>query len=142
MNAKAKILVVDDDPDIRNQVVFVLKAEGYEVLAAGTKDEAEELLLGHKPDVAILDLMMETMDAGFVLAHRISELYPGTPVVILSAVTAQTGLSFGSPSAEAQGWMKASKVLDKPVRADQLKAEVRRLLSASAKTSPTSPPKH
>jgi CheY-like chemotaxis protein len=131
MNAKAKILIVDDDPDITEQVTAVLRAEGYEVLSAAGKNEAEEILLGKKPDLAILDLMMETMDAGFVLAHRLNEMYPGTPVILLSAVKAATGLSFGAALPGGQSWTKASCVIDKPVRADQLAAEVRRLLSAA-----------
>ena len=128
MEAKAKILVVDDDPDIMEQVALTLRGDGYEVRTAAGRDEAEELLLSHKPDLAILDLMMESMDAGFVLAKRVHEMYPGTPVMLLTSVTAATGISFDSPSSEALGWMKVAKVLDKPVRPDQLKAEVRKLL--------------
>ncbi|MGA9657183.1 MAG: response regulator, partial [Polyangia bacterium] len=60
-NAK-KILVVDDDPDIVEQVSLILKQDGHEVHAAGTQAEAEEILLSIKPDLAILDLMMEEKD--------------------------------------------------------------------------------
>jgi CheY-like chemotaxis protein len=139
MNAKAKILVVDDDQDIKEQVALVLRGAGYEVLTAGSRDEAEELLLGGKPDLAVLDLMMESMDAGFVLAHRLNELYPGTPVILLTAVTASTGLSFDAASREALAWMKAGRVLDKPVRADQLKAEVRKMLSQADRSGAGTP---
>jgi CheY-like chemotaxis protein len=134
MNDKLKILVVDDDPDIMEQASLVLRNAGYEVLAAGSRDEAEELLLGGKPDLAVLDLMMESMDTGFILAQRVSELYPGTPIILLTAVTATTGLSFDPNSKEALSWMKVSRVLDKPVRADQLTAEVRKLLSQAGKS--------
>ena len=133
MIAKARILVVDDDPDIKLQVETVLRGEGYAVESASSREEAEELLLGGKPDLAVVDLMMETMDSGFVLAHRLNELYPGTPVIMLTAVTAATGLSFGTTMREARSWMKIGCVLDKPVRADQLKAEVRRMLSEASK---------
>jgi CheY-like chemotaxis protein len=75
-NAK-KILVVDDDSDILEQVSMILKQDGHEVHTAGTQDEAEEILLSLKPDLAILDLMMEEKDTGFVLCHRIKKLYPG-----------------------------------------------------------------
>jgi hypothetical protein len=57
-----KILVVDDDPDIVDQVTMILKQSGHEVHSAGTQDEAEEILLSLKPDLAILDLIMEEKD--------------------------------------------------------------------------------
>jgi CheY-like chemotaxis protein len=78
--------------------------------------------------LAIVDLMMEEKDSGFVLSYQIKKLYPGTPVILLTAVTGATGLSFASQSEEAQSWTKVDRMLDKPIRSEQLKAEVGRLL--------------
>ncbi len=128
MSAKKKILVVDDDPDILDQVTATLTAAGYETLSAEGRTEAEEALLKARPDLAILDLMMEEKDSGFVLSYQVKKLYPDTPVILLTAVTGATGLSFAARSAEEQSWTKVDKILDKPVRPEQLKAEVRRLL--------------
>ncbi len=128
MSDKARVLVVDDDPDVVEQLTIALKGAGYEVFAGSSQKEAEELLLSVHPDAAILDLMMEQMDSGFVICHYLKNLYPDVPVILLTAVTAATGLSFASSSAEAQAWIKADRVLDKPVRTEQIKAEVRRLL--------------
>jgi CheY-like chemotaxis protein len=136
MDAKKKIVIVDDDPDIVEQLTVLLQAQGYEVHAAGNQAEGEELLLGVRPDLAILDLMMEHMDSGFVLCHHLKKLYPETPVILLTGVTAATGMSFAAPSAEAQSWVKAEKILDKPVRPEQVTAAVRRLLR-----EPAAPPK-
>lgn len=127
-----KILVVDDDPDVVDQVTAILGADGYEVAGAGGEEEADEALLAGRPDLVILDLMMEHMDSGFVLAHRIRKLYPETTMILMTAVTAATGMSFADRSAEALSWLKADCVLDKPVRAEQLKAEVRRALNRPA----------
>ena len=132
MSDKVKVLVVDDDPDVVEQLTITLRGEGYEVLTGGSQLEAEELLLTVRPDVAIVDLMMEQMDSGFVICHYLKKLYPLTPVILLTAVTASTGLSFATPSPEARGWVKADRVLDKPVRPEQIRAEVRRLLDRSA----------
>jgi len=126
-NAK-KILVVDDDPDIVEQVTMILQKDGHEVQAAGTQEEAEELLLAGKPDLAIIDLMMEEKDSGFVLCHRIKKLYPGTPVIILTSVKAATGLSFAADSAAQQSWLKADLLLDKPIRAERLRSDVNKVL--------------
>ena len=129
MDTPKKILVVDDDIDLLEQVATILTGDGYEVQKAQGQEEAEELLTGFIPDLAVLDLMMENMDSGFVLCHNIKKLYPGTPVIILTAVQAATGLDFKARSEEAGSWVKADILMDKPVRPEQLKAEVRRLLS-------------
>jgi DNA-binding response OmpR family regulator len=127
-NAK-KILVVDDDPDIVDQVSLILREDGHEVHPAGTQHEAEELLLSFKPDLAILDLMMEEKDSGFVLCHRIKKLYPDTPVIMVTAVKAATGLSFAADSAVQQSWLKADLLMDKPIRAERLRNDVSGLLN-------------
>jgi CheY-like chemotaxis protein len=124
-----KILVVDDDPDIVEQVTLILKQDGHDVHAAGTEAEAEEILLSIKPDLAILDLMMEDKDSGFVLCHRIKRLYPDTPVMMVTAVKAATGLSFAADSAQQQSWLKADLLMDKPIRAERLRSDVNRLLN-------------
>ena len=127
-DAKKQILVVDDDIDLLEQVGMILQSAGYEVHPAQGQEEAEEKLSSFIPDLAVVDLMMENMDSGFVLCHNIKKLYPGTPVIILTAVQAATGLDFKARSAEAGSWVKADALLDKPVRPEQLKAEVHRLL--------------
>lgn len=133
MNKKATILVVDDDPDIIDQLSLIIRNEGYEVAAAGGQEEAEKLLMAVKPDLAIIDLMMEEMDSGFILAHEIKKLYPETPVILLTSVKSATGLSFAATSADQQSWIKADRLLDKPVRPEQLKNEMSRLLAHNEK---------
>lgn len=128
MSSGQKILVVDDDPDMIEQVTLILGGEGYTLVTAGGQKEAEEVLMVHRPDVAIVDLMMEEQDSGFILCHEIKKLYPGTPVILLTSVKAATGISFAATSAEQQSWVKADRLLDKPARPEQLKNEVRRLL--------------
>ena len=132
MSKKAKVLVVDDDPDVVEQLTVTLTKAGYDVVSGGSQDEAEQLLLSGRPDIAILDLMMDQMDSGFVVCHHLKQLYPDTPVILLTAVAAATGLSFSATSTEAKSWVKADKVLDKPVRTEQILAEVGRLLPQPA----------
>ena len=132
MAASKKVLVVDDDPDILEQVALTLEAGGFEVVRSGGRKEAEELLLSVKPDLAVVDLMMEQADSGMVLCHHIKQLYPGTPIIILTAVQSATGLSFRPQSAQAKTWIKADAILDKPFRPEHLRNEVRRLVGATA----------
>jgi CheY-like chemotaxis protein len=130
MSAAKKILLVDDDVDFLDQIGMTLATEGYEVVTASSEDEAEEALLANTPDLCVLDLMMENQDSGFVLCHRIKKLYPGVPVILLTGVRSSTGLDFSARSQEAGSWVKADAFLDKPVRPEQLREEVKRLLAA------------
>ena len=125
---KKKILVVDDDVDLLEQMTAILTAEDYEVVASEGRAAAEEALLKTKPDLAVIDLMMEEKDSGFVLSYEIKKLYPDTPVILLTAVSGATGLSFATQQADAQSWTRVDKIMDKPVRPEQLKTEIRRLL--------------
>jgi CheY-like chemotaxis protein len=125
---KKKILVVDDDIDILEQMTAMLTDANYEVIAAEGSAAAEESILKTKPDLAILDLMMEEKDSGFVLSHQIKKLYPDIPVILLTAVTSATGLSFAAQNPDAQSWIKVDRIMDKPVRPEQLRAEIHRLL--------------
>lgn len=133
MSQPLRILVVDDDPDITDQLSLLLKSEGYEVVVAGGQEEGEQALLTTRPDLAIVDLMMEEKDSGFILCHEIAKLHPGTPVILLTSVSAATGLSFAATSDEQRSWVKADRLMDKPIRPEQIKHEVRRLLVKAGK---------
>ncbi len=130
MKEGKRILVVDDDMDIVEQVMAMLESDGHAVIGANSREEAEETLLTVIPDLVVVDLMMEEMDSGFVLCHHIRKVYPETPIIILTSVTAKTGLEFATGTPEFRSWMKADVFMDKPVRPEHLKSEVRRLLSA------------
>jgi len=126
---KKKILVVDRDFDLLGQLKTLLETTGYSVTTAEERRAAEKLLLGVKPDLAILELMLEEKDGGFVLGYEIRKLYPGTPIIILTSVLGKTGLSFEGQNLEARSWVPADRIMDKPVRAEQLLEEVRKLLN-------------
>ncbi|MBW6480011.1 MAG: response regulator [Bacteroidales bacterium] len=125
---KKKILLVDDDSDYLFQLTIALEDMGFEVVAAQTQQEAENIIAKIKPDLAILDLMMENQDTGFILCHIIKNKYPDVPIIIASAVTAETGLLFDVESEEDRQWIKADLFLDKGIRNDQLHKEINKLL--------------
>lgn len=132
MSQTKKILVVDDDPDITDQLTAMLAGRGYNVVAANSQAEAEEAMLAGKPDLAVIDLMMERQDSGFVLCYEMKRLFPDLPVIMLTSVKAATGLNFVPESADQQSWIKADSILDKPVRAERLEAEIERLIAEAA----------
>ena len=102
---RTRILIVDDDEDFLFQHRIQLENAGFEVKTATSRAEAEAVAVDFRPDLAILDLMMEQHDDGFVLSHHLKRMLPGLPVVLVTAVTAETGLSFAPQSAASvPGW--------------------------------------
>lgn len=129
MDLKDKIiLIADDDLDYLFQLRFQVERWGCKVITAESQKEAEEMLKTMKPDLAILDLMMENEDSGFVLSYKMKRLYPDVPIIITTAVSAETGLSFGINSEEEKKWIKADLYLEKGIRPEQLKMEIEKLI--------------
>lgn len=128
MKKDRTVLIVDDDDDFVLQQTRALEGLGFRVLTAYGRSEAVAQLEKEKPDIAIVDLMMEEMDGGFVLSHHIKKLYPQTPIILVTAVTAQTGLEFGAIGEKEKKWVKADVILAKPIRFEQLKREIERFL--------------
>lgn len=109
------VMVVEDDPDIRECVQMILEDEGYEVVTACNGAEAErELDHMAVPCVVLLDLMMPVMSGWEFLEHlkRDGKLDDGLQVIVVSAVVADV----------PQGPVK---IMHKPVRAEQLIATIR-----------------
>lgn len=134
------LLVVDDDIDVLNRIGDALSADGYQIRRAATREAAEEILTETRIDLAIVDLRMDRMDAGLVLCYRIKRLYPDAPVILLSAVTAETGLDFRPLGTEQRSWVKADLVLHKPVVPERLRADVVRLLARARTVAEPQPP--
>jgi DNA-binding response OmpR family regulator len=125
---KKVVLLVDDDIDFLFQMRFYLEKQDFEVLAAESQKEAEKLLETVKPDIAVIDLMMEQEDSGFILSYRLKNQYPQVPIIIVTGVTAETGMSFNLTSEEDQKWIKADLYLEKGITPEQLKMEINKLL--------------
>ena len=85
----AKILIVDDDPDIRDAASIILESAGHEVVTAQDGLEGLELLKAEKPDIMILDLLMPKMD-GFSVCKELQDTrwskFRGMPILILTSV--------------------------------------------------------
>jgi CheY-like chemotaxis protein len=136
MSKEKVIILVDDDEDALEQLSYLLHAAGYSVRTAASAADAEQLLLSVRPDLAILDLMMEHMDSGIVLCHTLKKLYPGLPVILLTAVASATGLDLKPATSEAQSWLMADAVLDKPARPEEIRATVAKLLGEPVEAAP------
>jgi two-component system, OmpR family, response regulator len=127
-SGKERILLVDDDPDYLFQTRLRLEQAGFETITAESQKEAETILESTKPDLAILDLMMENEDSGFILSYKIKKKYPDVPVIILTAVALETGITFDITDENNRKWIRADRFLDKGIRGDILKQEIQTLL--------------
>ena len=122
------ILIVDDDQDYLFQLQAKVQQFGFKTITAESQKEAEVLLEKTKPDLAILDLMMENEDSGFILCYKMKKKYPDVPIIIATGVTAETGISFDINDENNRKWIKADRFLDKGIRSEKLKEEIDNLL--------------
>lgn len=83
------ILVLEDQPDIREFVVINIKRYGYQVFEAGTGEEALEIVSKVKIDIAVLDVMLPGMD-GFEVCKRIRETNKYMGIIMLTAKSMET----------------------------------------------------
>jgi DNA-binding response OmpR family regulator len=129
MKNKAKILIIDDDPDYVEATKAILENKSYKVVAAYNKNDGMKKIDTEKPDLIILDIMMEKLDDGFDICYKLkhdTELKK-IPVLSVSAVTEKTGLKF-SPETDGE-YFEADDYAEKPVKADDLLERVERLLN-------------
>ena len=131
-DSKAKILIIDDDPDFRKVVSMMLKSGTYDVITAENPQEGKEKLFSEKPDLILLDIMMDTLFDGFSLCNDIKtskeyEEFRGTPVIFVSAVKERAGSRFTFDPSE-QGLVGPDDYIDKPVQPDDLFARIDKLL--------------
>ncbi len=116
--ASKKVLLVDDDRDFVDANRLVLESRGYEVFSAHDSEAGREKALEVEPDLIVLDVMMETHEAGFVLARwlRGNEATAGIPIIMLTGVNQQYPLKFGKDDI----WLPVDEFLEKPIEPDTL----------------------
>ena len=127
-----KILIVDDDKDLVASLAQALKMNGYEVATAYSGSEGLKALLEEKPDLMILDVMMETDTAGFEISYQIrsdreTSKYrevKDTPIIMLTAIKQVTNNRFSLN--EDQSFLPGiNDFLTKPVKIDDLVEKVK-----------------
>lgn len=123
-----RILVVDDDPDLREATEIILSSAGYQVSLASSGAEAVQKLTSQKVDLILLDVMMETDTEGFHLAYRIRQdlKLKDVPIIMLTCIEERTGEVL-EPD-KAGDFLPVQAFLRKPLDADVLKAKVAELV--------------
>ncbi len=126
----AKILVVDDDPDVVRMTSKVLQSAGYEVRSAPNGAAALKLMRQDRPDLVLLDVMMSYVLDGLDVTRKIDQdpVLAGIPVIIVSAITAVKDIEMlpGEKLAPVDEW------LSKPVSPQILLGRVAKALGKDA----------
>ena len=122
----ARILVVDDDPDITFAISLFLKRAEHEVQVAATRADGLKAIEAFKPDLLILDVMMEQPDDGIAMAQELRRQGNTLPILMLTSVGRVTGLSYGRD----QELVPVDAFFEKPVRPEDLLQKVAELLQA------------
>jgi two-component system response regulator ArlR len=132
----AKILMIDDDPDIVMATRIPLEASGYEFHVAYNSNEGLKKVKELNPDLIILDVMMETATEGFHVSLKLRDRSPDSeyaayrdvPILMLTAVHTTTPLRF----APDEDYLPVDIFLDKGTDPDELLAKIEELLQKSS----------
>ncbi len=124
----AKILVIDDDPDIQTAVRLTLESAGHQVISANSGKAGLEMIKSERPEMLILDVMMETHTEGFQLALKLHSPDPASdlkqfkdiPILMLTAIHSTTPMRY-EPDID---YLPVDLFVDKPIDPDDLKKKV------------------
>ena len=128
MSAK-KIVIIDDDPEICEAMSHILSQNGYQVFTALDTRKGHQLFVDTRPDLLILDIMMETMDEGLNFATEVKKKDGvfGVPILIVSArPPVENG--YGRALDEDLDWIHADIFMEKPVEPEELIHNVKLLI--------------
>ncbi|HEY6572875.1 MAG TPA: response regulator [Candidatus Eisenbacteria bacterium] len=126
---RARVLVVDDEPDLIRILEFGLRAAGYQVEIAADGQEGLKKAREIRPDIILLDLMLPKLD-GYKVCRllKFDERYRHIPIIILSARTQEGDQTLAKE-------MGANRFITKPYEFSEILAHIEALLKASSVSS-------
>ncbi len=126
------ILIIDDDPDVVEAMRLPLQAQGYQVSKASSGAEGLQKIKELKPDLIILDVMMDTTTEGFQVSLALRSpdpqseyaTYQNIPIMMVTAIHTTTPLRFGPD----KDYLPVDAFIEKPIDPDVLLAKVAELV--------------
>ena len=128
MNDKARILIIDDDLNYVKSIIVILESREYTVDTAHNRDSAMEKISKTRPDLILLDIMMDRLDDGFTICYKLKhdpELRK-IPIITISAVTEKTGFKLSAVTDGER--FEADDYVEKPIEPSDLLERVEKLL--------------
>lgn len=132
---KPKILIIDDDPDVVELLRITLEANKYDVFSAGNGTEGLALIKKIRPDLIILDVMMETMTDGLQISYKLRSQDPQSeyrefskiPILMITGVSQKMHMKL-SPEKDSD-YLPVDDFLEKPIRTDPFLEKIKKLIS-------------
>lgn len=131
--ANAKILVIDDDPDLVEVIRLTLEASDYQVFSAASGAEGLEQVKEVEPDLIILDVMMDYTTEGFQVSLALRSPDPASeyaafsqiPILMLTAIHTTTPLRF-TPEKD---YLPVDAFIEKPLDPGDMVAKIEEMLA-------------
>jgi DNA-binding response OmpR family regulator len=120
----AKILIVDDDPDVVEAAKLYLERAGHSISFAYNRGDGMKAIRDGKPDLLILDVMMEQPDDGIAMAQQLRREGFKKPILMLTSIGRSAGLSIGRDD----DLVPVDDFEEKPIAPAKLVAKVGELL--------------
>jgi CheY-like chemotaxis protein len=113
----AHLVIIDDDPDIRDALTIILHSAGYRVTCCATGPEGLAAIRAEPTDLIILDIMLASPSEGFHLAHELrrDEALGRIPIIMISAIGATMAMDYAKEAGTDA--LSFEKFLDKPLTA-------------------------
>ena len=129
--SKKRILIVDDDQDYGDALRIVLENNGYEVNHVLNIRDGQKALEGEKPNLIILDVMMDRHTDGFDFCYDLKhdEACRTIPIMMVTAVTEKTGFKF-SPETDGE-YLEADAYVAKPIPVVELLSRVNKMIGGA-----------
>jgi len=124
---KKKVLIVDDDADFVEMNQRVLEQNGYEVTAAYSGQECLQQVQSKRPDIVLLDMMMETWSEGTNVVDKLrsSRATKNIPIILISAVNLRSNFADVS---DTEDFLDVDGYMTKPFVPDKLLEKVKEVV--------------
>ncbi len=132
---EAKILIVDDDPDIVEALKMTLEAHHYQVYTAANGTEGLRQVKSVTPDLIILDVMMDSITEGFQVSYQLRNPDPNSeyapyskiPILMLTAIVEKKHMKF---STKTDGdFLPVDDFVEKPIRPQVLLEKIKKMVN-------------
>ncbi len=120
----ARILVVDDDPDVVEACKHFLEKAHHQVMAASSRRDGTEAVATFKPELLILDIIMEQSDDGIAMARELRRAGFEAPIMMLTSLRRATGTDMAAEN------LPVDDFLEKPIDPDTLLEKAEALLKS------------
>ena len=129
--AGKRILIIDDDPDVREALTMILEPAGHKLVCCATGPEGLAAVQNDPPDLILLDIMLASPSEGFHLAYELrrDEATRDIPIIMISSIGQTMGMDYAKELGTE--YVPAEKFLDKPLTAEAVLNAVKETLAKS-----------